>query len=408
MDVQCYLDLHHIQGSALEKGCSGVFLRFYGVNYFDFALNGKLGEQLREKLVELVSDSLLVKKLYYLGKGDFYLTLNATNCQEPLAEKLQFTLNTVSEELCHSRYWCVLYLEQGLHLSVARQVQASTLIVDKGLAKPLMITFLTPGILLDFEMSLEHLFNFPRAIACNEIVFDYQPIYDIKLGNIKSLEALARWRFEGYEIKPDDFIPVLQSSQYARAFDLHLVRSICQNAKSLKAKYDDISISMNLSGETIADNNFIELMLAEFTKADIDCAGIIIEITELSPVTVGSRCWHNLAELKKAGIKLALDDFGQGYSCFSNLRNLPIDILKIDRVLTAGIMTNTGDLELMRLILDYCSHHNLTAVIEGVETAEQHNVLLQLGAELVQGFFYGAPQKIDSLEAKTRVANGQD
>lgn len=406
MDVQCYLDLHHIQGSALEKGCAGVLLRFYGVNYFDFALNGKLSELLREQLVESVSDSLSVKNLYYLGKGDFYLLLNVTQCPERLAKHLQLLLDSVSDELCHTSYWCILYQEDGLHLSIARQVLASTLTIDKDLALPLIITPLTPGILLDFERSLEHLFNFPNAIACNEIVFDYQPIYDMKQGNIKSLEALARWRVDGDEIKPDDFIPVLQSSQYARAFDLHLVRSICQNLQRLKAHYGDVSISMNLSGEAIADNNFIELMLAEFTKADINNSRIIIEITELSPVTVGSRCWHNLAELKKAGIKLALDDFGQGYSCFSNLRNLPIDILKIDRMLTAGIISNTGDLELMRLILEYCSHHNLTVVIEGVETVEQHNVLQQLGAELVQGFFYGRPQRFDRLHVRTKAAYG--
>ncbi|MEW9799636.1 EAL domain-containing protein [Alteromonas sp. CYL-A6] len=408
MDVKCYLDLHHIQGNALEKGYAGVFLRFYGVNYFDFALNGKLSELLREMLVESIRYSLSVKNLYYLGKGDFYLMINVTNCLEKLTEQLQLVLRKVSDELCHTSYWCVLYQEQGLHLSIARQVLASTLTIEKDLALPLLITHLTPGILLDFEMSMEHLFNFPKAIACNEIVFDYQPIFDIKLGNIKSLEALARWRFDGREIKPDEFIPVLQSSQYARAFDLHLVRSICQSANSLKTRYGDVSISMNLAGEALADNNFIELMLAELTQAGINNSSIIIEITELSPVTVGSRCWHNLAELKKAGIKLALDDFGQGYSCFSNLRNLPIDILKIDRVLTAGIMTNAGDLELLRLILDYCSHHNLIVVIEGVETAEQHNMLKQLGANLAQGFYYGRPQKIDSFQTKATVVNGED
>lgn len=406
MDVQCYLDLHHIQGNALDKACSGVFLRFYGVNYFDFALNGKLSELLRDKLVASVTDSLPVKNLYYLGKGDFYLTLKVTDCQEKVAEQLQLVLNRVSDELCHTRYWCVLYYEQGLHISIARQVLASTLTIEKDLAMQLMITHLTPDILLDFELRLEHLFNFPKAIACNEIVFDYQPIFDIKLGHIKSLEALARWRLDGHEIKPDEFISVLQSSQYARAFDLHLVRSICHNAQSLRTRYGDVSISMNLAGEAIADNNFIEMMLAEFTKAGVTYTGIIIEITELSPVTVGSRCWNNLAQLKKAGIKLALDDFGQGYSCFSNLRNLPIDILKIDRNLTSGIVTNIGDLELMRLILEYCSHHNLTVVIEGVETAQQHTVLQELGADFAQGYFYGRPQKFESLQIKATVVDG--
>lgn len=406
MELQSHFNLDHIQDSFLKKSWSGLFLRFNGFRYFDYALEGKIREELHDKIFFSISSFLSVKRFYYLGQGDFYYVLSVKNCSDHLDQQLQLALNRLSNELLYTSFWCVLYKEYGLNLSIGRQILASKLNIDKNIAMPLTINNINLSVLIDFDLSFEYVINFSKGISLNEIVFDYQPIYDIQIGRIKSLEALARWRTNGYEIKPDDFIPALQSSHYARAFDLHLIRTVCQNAKDLKAHYGDISISMNLSGEAIADNNFIDLMLLEFTKPNIKSSDFIIEISELTPVNYEDQIWRNIIALKKAGIKLALDDFGQGYSCFSNLRNLPIDILKIDKELTSNIIKNAADLKLIQMILEYCSHHNKNVVIEGVETVEQHAILKKIGAKLVQGFFYGRPQKIDSIPISAKADYG--
>ena len=406
MELHSHFNLHPIQNSFLKKSWTGLFLRFNGFKYFDYALEKNLREDLHEKIFLSFTSFLNVKRFYYLGQGDFYYVLSVKNCSDQLDQQLQLVLNSLSSELLYTSFWCVLYHEHGLNISIDRQILASKLNIDRNIAMPLRINNINLSVLVDFDLSFNCILNFPKAISLNEIVFDYQPIYDIQMGQIKSLEALARWRTDDHEIKPDDFIPAIQSSHYARAFDLHLIRTVSQNAQDLKAHYGDISISINLSGEAIADKNFIDLMLLEFAKHNIELSSFIIEISELTPVNYEDRYWHNIIALKKTGIRLALDDFGQGYSCFSNLRNLPIDILKIDKELTASIIKNSADLKLMRMILEYCSQHNKNVIIEGVETIEQHAILKKIGAKFVQGFFYERPQKIDSLLISSKFDYG--
>ncbi|MEV4639917.1 bifunctional diguanylate cyclase/phosphodiesterase [Actinoplanes sp. NPDC049548] len=234
------------------------------------------------------------------------------------------------------------------------------------------------------------------AIGTDAIQVYYQPIVSFSTGRFTAVEALVRWVPPGEAtIGPDAFIPAAEDSGLIVPLGEQVLRQACRDAAVWYRRYGTL-LTVNVSPRQLSEADFAARVMRALHDADLPAAALILEITEGVLVGAGAQAEQSIAhlsELRRFGVQVAVDDFGTGYSSLAYLRDLPIDILKIDRSFMPD--EATGDpaqqVALVRTIVDLAHTLRLTAVAEGVETMEQTAVLQTLGCDKGQGFHYGRP-----------------
>ncbi|GGQ73084.1 putative bifunctional diguanylate cyclase/phosphodiesterase [Couchioplanes azureus] len=242
------------------------------------------------------------------------------------------------------------------------------------------------------------------AIGTEAIVVHYQPIVSLSTGQFTAVEALVRWVPPGQDpIGPDDFVPAAEDSGLIVPLGEQVLRQACRDAAAWYHEYGT-KLTVNVSPRQLAEPDFASRVRRALRDAGLPAAALILEITEGVLVAAGAQaeqCIAHLGELRRAGVQVAVDDFGTGYSSLAYLRDLPIDILKIDRSFMPDAATGDAaqQVALVRTIVDLAHTLRLTAVAEGVETDEQTAVLRTLGCDKGQGFHYGRPASADRTSA---------
>jgi diguanylate cyclase (GGDEF)-like protein len=223
------------------------------------------------------------------------------------------------------------------------------------------------------------------AIARDELELHYQPIVEIETGRVVSLEALVRWRHpQKGLIAPIEFIPVAESSRLIKTLGAWVLRTACREAAGWSG---DVGVAVNVSPRQV-DARLLPLVQEVLTESGLPAERLKLEVTEGVAMAESAETAAVMKELHAAGVRLAIDDFGTGYSSLSRLRALPVDVLKIDRSFVADL---PNGLALLSAIVGLCRGSGLTAVAEGVETAEQLDVLRRLGCARGQGYLFGRP-----------------
>ncbi|MDM8015677.1 MAG: EAL domain-containing protein [Rhizobium sp.] len=236
-----------------------------------------------------------------------------------------------------------------------------------------------------------------------ELFLLFQPQYSPSRQRIVSFEALARWQNPRLGlVRPDDFIRVAERSGFIQKVTAILFR---KGLAELKKWPDDISLSFNLSARDISDQTFVLSLLRQIMKEEISPGRLEFEITEtavMSDLTTSSAV---LDRLRSSGCRVALDDFGSGYSSFQYLDQLPLDKVKIDRSFIRKVAHSLTSREIVAAIIALCSKLNLRCVLEGVETREEMAVLAALKPDLIQGYLFGRP--MSGADATQLIASQQ-
>ncbi|MBU0737009.1 MAG: EAL domain-containing protein [Alphaproteobacteria bacterium] len=236
-----------------------------------------------------------------------------------------------------------------------------------------------------------------------ELFLLFQPQYSPSRQRIVSFEALARWQNPRLGlVRPDDFIRVAERSGFIQKVTAILFR---KGLAELKKWPDDISLSFNLSARDISDQTFVLSLLGQIMKEEISPGRLEFEITEtavMSDLTTSSTV---LDRLRSSGCRVALDDFGSGYSSFQYLDQLPLDKVKIDRSFIRKVAHSLTSREIVAAIIALCSKLNLRCVLEGVETREEMAVLAALKPDLIQGYLFGRP--MSGSDATQLIASQQ-
>jgi diguanylate cyclase (GGDEF)-like protein len=236
-----------------------------------------------------------------------------------------------------------------------------------------------------------------------ELFLLFQPQYSPSRQRVVSFEALARWQNPRLGlVRPDDFIRVAERSGFIQKVTAILFR---KGLAELKTWPDDISLSFNLSARDISDQTFVLSLLGQIMKEDISPSRLEFEITEtavMSDLTTSSTV---LDRLRSSGCRVALDDFGSGYSSFQYLDQLPLDKVKIDRSFIRKVGHSLTSREIVAAIIALCSKLNLRCVLEGVETREEMAVLAALKPDLIQGYLFGRP--MSGEDASQLIADQQ-
>lgn len=217
----------------------------------------------------------------------------------------------------------------------------------------------------------------------------FQPQYSLLQERIVGFEALARWESATLGlVRPDIFIPAAERTGHMNRITPILFRKALAQARHWPR---EVSLSFNLSTCDLADPSLIALLLAEIARAEIAPGRIEFEITETAVMQDLQMAQTLLAQISEAGCRIALDDFGSGYSSFGYLDELPLDKIKIDKSFVRKVPTSAASREIVAAILTLCRTLDLKCVLEGVETQSELDLLRPLDPDIIQGYLFGKP-----------------
>lgn len=231
-----------------------------------------------------------------------------------------------------------------------------------------------------------------HAIRNNELSAVLQPQYDALTGKICAAEMLVRWKREdGNYIPPSEFIPIAEERGFIKDIDRFVFRRACVAQQDLiKRGFEPISISVNLSQQTLHDPNLIETYLGIVEETGADISHIHLEITETTLHNNHRSFIRLLRRLHKAGFKILLDDFGTGYSSLMLLKSMPIDALKLDKSFIDDYEHPKGR-NIIECVIDMTKKLDITIIAEGIETAEQYEYIKSQKCDIVQGYYFSYP-----------------
>jgi len=244
-----------------------------------------------------------------------------------------------------------------------------------------------------------------RALAEEEFALLYQPVVELASGTIVAVEALLRWRRpDGTVLGPDDFLPVAEDSGLMGQIGYWVLRQACRDVLRWHTERG-VAVFVNVSGRQLDLPGFATTVVKGIADAGLPTEAVVLEITEGSLLTASPADvrFRQLRTLRDHNVRLAIDDFGTGYSSLSYVAQLPIDIVKIDRSLIQ-VVDDGPESErawaFTRAVVELVNSLQLTAVAEGVETAEQARALRDTNCPLAQGFYLWPPlesQDVDTL-----------
>lgn len=240
-----------------------------------------------------------------------------------------------------------------------------------------------------------------RALEAGEFKVYLQPQVDLKTGKIVSAEALVRWiEPEKGLIPPIKFIPLFEKNGFVCKLDYYVWEEVIKTlAKWRENSQIMVPISINLSRADIQKKGMLEKIIQLLDKYGISSEWVKAELTESMCLENDKLVLRKMELLKRKGIKIAVDDFGSGYSSLHMLKEMPIDILKIDKsFLNYEREMQEKDEILIRDVVELGKHLRMVIITEGVESLEQSDFLKEIGCDLVQGYYYGRPMPIENFE----------
>lgn len=236
------------------------------------------------------------------------------------------------------------------------------------------------------------------ALKNEEFIVVYQPKTLTSTEKLIGAEALVRWNKNGNLISPNKFIPLFEKNKFIMKLDLYIFEKVCKDIATWKEKYDYAPIiSINVSKEHFVNENFIDTYVDICNKYHIDRKLIDLEITESATIDEKIDILKILNTIKEKGFTISIDDFGTGYSSLSMLQNMPIDIIKIDKVFVDKADLNSPN-NIINYIMILANRINVKTIVEGIETKEQAEFVKSLKCDMIQGYYYSKPLQKEEFE----------
>jgi EAL domain-containing protein (putative c-di-GMP-specific phosphodiesterase class I) len=247
------------------------------------------------------------------------------------------------------------------------------------------------------RMDIEH--RLRHAVERDEFLLHYQPRFDLRSRSVVGAEALIRWKAPQGLVSPARFIPVAEETGLIEPIGEWVLQTACLQARAWRERgAGKFQVSVNVSPRQFGNRRLPEIVDAILRRTGVEPETIELEITESCLVNEPERFIVTLNALKELGVRLAIDDFGVGYSSMAYLKAFPVDRLKVDRTFVEGLATSEKDRSILRAIVSLGHNLGMRVLAEGVETAEQHYFLRDVGCDEVQGYFFGMPLPAAEIE----------
>ena len=235
-----------------------------------------------------------------------------------------------------------------------------------------------------------------RGLENKEFIPYYQPKYSLKEKRYISCEALARWKTPDGILPPAKFIDRAGRAGLLNAIDLSVFEASMKDlGDSIKRGHHVVPVSVNFSLYEFFSHNFLEKIIGVLDKYGVPKTMLEIEITETTSQVNKFLSLQVIKKLKDMGIRILMDDFGTGFSQIENLRQIPFDGIKIDKSFTDRIVDDEKIRSIVRFLVQLIHDNDMEAIVEGVETKEQVDLLRKMKVDTIQGFYYSKPLPAD-------------
>ena len=226
----------------------------------------------------------------------------------------------------------------------------------------------------------------------------YQPVVDAVSEKIIGAEALLRWKNEEYGIvPPDHFIPILEKDPLFFKLGQWILKTAILGAKELMKKYPDFIINVNLSYTQLEKTNFLDMVFDTLEDTDFPPEHLCLEITERCRLLNIDMLKNIIVNLRGRGVLIALDDFGTGFSSMEIVKELPFDVIKIDRSFVMKIEDDLKERTFIKTFAEVSSTYGAKVCVEGIETAAMRHILLNYHVHSLQGYYYSRPVELEKL-----------
>ena len=239
-----------------------------------------------------------------------------------------------------------------------------------------------------------------------EMSVEFQPVLDLEAGHSCGLEALARWYSPTLgHVRPDRFIKIAEITGIIGHLSEVLFRKAVCEARHWP---EHLTLSFNLSAISLNMPGAVSRLLSIAEQQEFPVSRLVFEITESAVLKDFDSALEVLEEIKAAGARIAIDDFGTGYSSLAYVHRLPIDALKVDRSFVRDLPRNEKSANVLRSILNLCENMGLDCIVEGVETQEQFDLICDLGAGQIQGYYYSKPLSAGDAHMVLQIEFGME
>jgi len=258
----------------------------------------------------------------------------------------------------------------------------------------------------DVVRRLELAADLRAAISKGGLDIEYQPVVELSTARVASVEALVRWSRAGEQIAPAEFLGIAEESGLIVPLGAWVLAEACRQVAEWRASGWLVGLSVNFSLRQVSAAGFAESVLVALDDAGLPRSALTLEVTERVLIEIDGPVMDGLARLRQLGVRLAIDDFGTGYASLAYLRQLPVDIIKIDPSFVAGLGTDGTLAMLTRTIVQVGHDLGIEIVAEGIERPEQLELLRAMGCGLGQGYLVARPMAVPGIQALI-VAGGR-
>jgi diguanylate cyclase (GGDEF)-like protein len=261
-----------------------------------------------------------------------------------------------------------------------------------------------PGSIVGFDIAIDTTSNdqkfihreLPRAISANELEVHYQPIVSSQGGRMVGVEALLRWTHATRgAIQPTTFIPIAEQMGLMDTIGAFVLHRTLQDARQWP---DDLYVAVNLSPLQVRDRTIVDMVRSALAESGVAPSRLVLEITEGVLIHDPDEMVKRINDLHALGVRVALDDFGSGYSNLGYLQRFPLDKLKIDRSFVAALGRSSNDGVIIQAIVALGRALGLSVLVEGVETEHQRVLLRLAGCDEMQGFLFARPAPAKAID----------
>jgi EAL domain-containing protein (putative c-di-GMP-specific phosphodiesterase class I) len=262
--------------------------------------------------------------------------------------------------------------------------------------RPQMQTAATERMTLEADLS--------HAVARGELLLLYQPVVRLDTGEVRGAEALLRWRHPARGlVPPGHFIPLAEDTRLIVPIGRWALEEACRQAALWARHRRWLGISVNVSVHQLAEPAFVDQLAEILARTALPPETLLLEVTETVLMRDVEAMIERLWEVRRLGVRIAVDDFGMGHSCLQYLLRFPLDVLKMPREFVWSLAGAAHEQVVGGAILDLGASLGLRVVAEGIETSEQLAVLRRRGCRLGQGFLFARPLEAERLDALLRT-----
>ena len=242
-----------------------------------------------------------------------------------------------------------------------------------------------------------------RALERDELRLHYQPIIDLRSGQINGFEALVRWQHpQRGLVSPGDFIPLAEETGLIVPIGWWVLENACRQAQKWKNQFGPLQMSVNLSPKQLSRPDMFARVQGALERTGFDAHLLKLEVTETVIMESAHTSIEMFVSLKNLGVRFSMDDFGTGYSSLSYLHRFPLDAIKIDRSFVSHMKPGGRDHEIVGTIISMARGLKMNVVAEGVEAPEQLRYLRDMGCDYAQGFWMSKPHESAQIEELLR------